>query len=165
MSNNLTLLQRYFNPSFFNVQESSPGLLLVFSNDNAVQPCLELLIHGNFMKVEYVNKCNDRISGTQLLNIISKFAKDKGNITTIELQDTSKLPKLCHRYDFPLYIIYILSTGKSWYNTYGYKSSTYEQEVRHNARLLNMNMEEFILQCNSLQYYPQSEEDVREMME
>jgi hypothetical protein len=55
MSNNLTLLQRYFNPSFFNVQESSPGLLLVFSNDNAVQPCLELLIHGNFMKVEYVN--------------------------------------------------------------------------------------------------------------
>lgn len=165
MSNNITILQKYFNPTHFNVQETSPGLLLVYSNDNAVHPCLELLIHRNFMKVEYVNKCNDRISGTQLLNIVSKFAKENGTINTIELQDTSKLPKLCYRYDFPLYIIYILSTGKSWYNTYGYKSTNYVNEVRHNARLLNMPMDEFILQCNSLRFYPQDEEELREMME
>lgn len=165
MSNNITILQRYFNPTYFNVQETIQGVLLVYSNDNTVNPCLELRIHRDFMKVEYVNKCNDRISGTQLLNIISNFAKDTGTITIIELQDTSKLPKLCYQYDFPLYIIYILSTGKSWYNTHGYKSLNYEQEVIHNARLLNMPMDEFILQCNSLQFYPQREEDIREMME
>lgn len=165
MSNNITILQKYFNPTHFNVQETSPGLLLVYSNNNAANPCLELRIHRNFMKVEYVNKCNDRISGTQLLNIISNFAKDNGTITTIELQDTSKLPNLCYQYDFPLYILYILSTGKSWYNTYGYKSLNYEEEVSHNARLLNMPMDEFILQCNSLRFYPQDEEELREMME
>ena len=165
MSNNITILQKYFNPTHFNVQETSPGLLLVYSNNNAVNPCLELRIHRNLMKVEYVNKCNDRISGTQLLNIISNFAKDNGTITTIELHDTSKLSNLCYQYDFPLYILYILSTGKSWYNTYGYKSVNYEEEVSHNARLLNMPMDEFILQCNSLRFYPQDEEELREMME
>lgn len=165
MSDNITILQQYFNPLFFNVYEQYSGNVVVSTLENPDNRCLELNIHGNHMKVEYVSKCNYRISGSQILSIIQKFVKDKGDITMVELQDTSKLPNLCKRYDIPLYIIYILSTGKSWYNSYGYKSANYANEIKHNKKLLPMNIVEFMIACNTNSHHPVDETELFEMIE
>jgi hypothetical protein len=165
MADNIPILQQYFNPLYFNVYEPYSGNVVVSSLENPNNQCLELNIHGNHMKVEYVSKCNYRISGSQILGIIQKFVKDKGSITIVELQDTSKLPNLCKRYDIPLYIIYILSTGKSWYNSYGYKSANYDNEIRHNKKLLPMNMFDFMIDCNRKSYHPVDETELLEMID
>lgn len=165
MSSNISILQKYFNPLYYNIEEPYPGNVVVSSLDNPNNHCLELNIKGNYMKVEYVSKCNDIISGSQIIGIIQKFVKDKGNINAVELQDTSKLPNLCKRYDIPLYIIYILSTGKSWYNSYGYKSANYDTEIRHNKRLLNMNIIDFMIDCNRKSYRPMNEDEFIEMID
>jgi hypothetical protein len=160
MSDNITILQKYFNPLYFNVYEPYAGNVVVSSLENPNNQCLELNIQGNHMKVEYISKCNYRISGNQILGIIQKFVNERGGINLIELQDTSKIPNLCKRYDIPLYIIYILSTGKSWYNSYGYKSANYNNEIRHNRQLLNMSMFDFIIACNTESYRPIHEDDL-----
>ena len=153
MSDNITILEKYFNPLYFNVYEPYPGKVVVSSVENPNNQCLELNIQGNYMKVEYIGKCNYRINGTQIMGIIQKFVRDKGCINLVELQDTSSLLNLCNRYDIPLYIIYILSTGKSWYNSYGYKSVNYANEIRHNKQLLDMNIIDFIIECNRRRGY------------
>jgi hypothetical protein len=165
MSDNITILQKYFNPLYFNVYEPYAGNIVVSSLENPNNQCLELKINGNHMKVEYISKCNYRMSGTKILGIIQKFVNENGTINSVELQDTSKLPNLCKRYDIPMYIIYILSTGKSWYNSYGYKSANYDNEIRHNRRLLNMSMLDFMIACNRNSYNPRDEDDLFEMID
>ena len=91
MSDNITILQKYFNPLYFNVYEPYAGTIVVSSLENPNNQCLELNIQGSHMKVEYISKCNYRISGTQILGIIQKFVNERGGITLIELQDTSKI--------------------------------------------------------------------------
>jgi len=167
MSDNITILEKYFNPLYFSVNEPQPDSLIVYSLENPNgSPCLELKIQGNYMKIEYIGKCNYRITGSQILNIIQKFVNDKRTINIVELQDTSRIPNLCNRYDIPLYIIYILSTGKSWYNSYGYKSADYTNELRHNAKLMNMNIYDFIMICNRKNTYnPMDENELHEMID
>jgi hypothetical protein len=164
-SDNITILQKYFNPLYFNVYQPYAGNIIVSSLENPNNHCLELNIHGSHMKVEYISKCNYRISGSQILGIIQKFVKENGGINIVELQDTSKLPNLCKRYDIPLYIIYILSTGKSWYNSYGYKSANYDNEIRHNKKLLHMTMFDFMIACNTKSYHPMDETELLEMID
>ena len=165
MSDNITILEKYFNPLYFSVNEPYPGTVVVFSLENPNNQCLELKIHGNHMKVEYISKCNYRINGTQILGIIQKFVNERGGIDSVELQDTSRLLNLCNRYDIPLYIIYILSTGKSWYNSYGYKSMNYVNEIKHNRKLLDMNIIEFMIECNRKSYNPVDENDLFGMID
>jgi hypothetical protein len=164
MSENSIILRKYFNPAYYIVEESSPNNFNVAHVDQPYLYCLELRIDGDIMKVDYISKCNYRISGTQILNIISNFVKDVG-IRSVKLKDKSELPGLCRNYNIPLYIIYILSTGKSWYNSYGYVSKKYDEEIVHNNKLLNMPMNEFVQLCNSKRrLWRQSEEEVNEMI-
>jgi len=169
MSNNSDILRKYFNPQYFIVNEPSPGYIIVSPVGREYIYCLELKIKGNTIKVDYISKCSDRITGTQILNIINKFVNEAG-ISVVNLQDKSDLPGICYNYNIPLYILYILSTGKSWYNSHGYISSTYTDEVKHNSRFLDIPMIEFIKLCNSnlprrMYTGPLSDEELDEKIE
>ena len=169
MSDNTVILRKYFNPAHFIINESEPGYITVSPMGREYIYCLELKIKGDTLKIDYISKCSNRITGTQILSIISKFAKEKG-IDIVKLQDKSDLPGICHNYNIPLYILYILSTGKSWYNSHGYKSKGYENEIRINAEFLNMQMVDFIKLCNSMRIQtrytgPLSDEELDEKIE
>lgn len=148
MSDKIDILSKYFKEEYFIIDEEEPGTIIVHPREKDFLECLKLKFDGDTMKVDYLSKCTHRLSGSQTLNIVNKFAKEVG-ITTVKLKDKSDLPGICYNYPIPLYILYILSTGKSWYNSYGYVSKTYTSEVEHNRRLLTMKMSDFIKLCNS----------------
>ena len=164
MSDKIPILYKYFKEEYFFIDEEEPGTIVVHPRDKEYLECLKLKIEGNDMKVDYLSKCSYRLSGSQTLAIVNKFAKEVG-ITTVKLKDKSDLPGICYNYPIPLYILYILSTGKSWYNSYGYISKTYASEVEHNSRLLDMKIDDFIKLCNSRRRIGrQSDEELDEMI-
>jgi hypothetical protein len=63
------------------------------------------------------------------------------------------------KYSFSLSLLSILSTGISWYNSFGFISENFEDEKGYNARFLGMNLEDFLNECipkileNRLKYY------------
>ena len=147
MSENVVKLRKYFKADQYIVSEPDPGEINVSPIDKPSFNCLELELLGDTLKVEYIRKCSGA-SGTQLLNMISNFAKKEG-LTYVTLDDKSRIEGICPDYKIPLYLIYILSTGKSWYNAYGYISRNYRREVANNSQYLDMKMHTFIRLCNS----------------
>jgi len=147
MSENVVKLRKYFKEDEYIVSEPDPGEINVSPIDRPTHNCLELEFSGDTLKVEYIRKCSGA-SGTQLLQMISKIAKKEG-LSYVTLDDKSRIEGICPDYKIPLYLIYILSTGKSWYNAYGYVSRNYSREVANNKRYLDMKMHNFIRLCNS----------------
>ena len=82
----------------------------------------------------------DTMTGKEILNKIIKIA-DRLN-KNIELTDTSyKKFETC---TYSLYHFHILLDGESWYNKFGFKSRTHEQDKRHNEKMRNLPLYEFI---------------------
>ena len=164
MSDKIAILSKHFKEEYFIIDEEEPGTIVVHPREKDFLECLKLKFEGDTMKVDYLSKCSYRLSGSQTLGIVNKFAKESG-LTTVKLKDKSDLPGICYNYPIPLYILYILSTGKSWYNSYGYVSKTYASEIDHNRRLLNMRFSDFIKLCNSkrrAEWGRESEEELDE---
>jgi hypothetical protein len=87
-----------------------------------------------------LNKCGRNITGTILLEKINILAQ-KLNIESISVLDTSNINE-CSK-PISLSTIKILTKGESWYNSLGYKSTHYEDEVKHNEKIIDMLYSDF----------------------
>lgn len=158
----MNTLERYFSDEYFLINKNGNNVIITDKSSNTI--CLELTIMPPYIKIELLNKCRNGLSGKKLLHIIREYAEERMDITHIELQDASLITNVCvnNSYRFSLADLYILSTGKSWYNSFGYKSNNYSNEISHNRKLLDMNIIDFIYLCNSKKYYPSSQEEMEE---
>ncbi len=128
---------------FFDVNPDGPYIVL--SDKGKEKQCLVISFrdNGNTIFIHDLDKCG--FSGTESLNILYDFAKENPDIKTIELADGSVISQ-CGS-SISLSILKILTTGKSWYNSLGYKSVNYDAEVEHNARIIEMEFKEFLNLC------------------
>jgi hypothetical protein len=109
--------------------------------DTAIKTCIEVLIKSNeFIYIHCLNNCGD-ITGTNLLTLMDILATRLPNIQFILLDDTSKI-YICGKV-ISLSTIKILTNGISWYNSHGYLSQNYDEEVQHNRKKINMQYSEF----------------------
>ena len=110
-------------------------------------------VKNSNIKVNMISKCYS--SGTLFLSKLENLAQLL-NIKYIHLEDKSNLVFDCNKkIKIDLSLLYILSTGKSWYNSKGYFSSNYENEFDNNSKIINKTMEELLHSVN----YPAFSED------
>jgi hypothetical protein len=95
-----------------------------------------------------INRCGE-ISGTKILNIIESFAKKFG-YKKLELEDDSRLlgtprsRKKGGRCEISLALLSVLATGETWYNKVGFKSVYYQEEKKHNRKIIQQPFITFI---------------------
>jgi len=125
---------------------------------NQVNLCINFGIQNREMELFELKHCGYKGS-TNLRKIIDYAKKLNENskiIDSIVLTDASYFKKY---QDISLDILYILSTGISWYNYFGFISDNFENERKYNQQFLLMNFETFLDECidkiikTKLKYY------------
>jgi hypothetical protein len=154
--NNEILSKMYsiFNPSIYEIFISNnTGDINLIINDKTDNMCGNLIYYNNTNElfVNKIEKCN--LSGTQFLNNLDELA----NILQLEeiiLEDKSNIIIKCKKlkYKINLALLNILSTGISWYNSKGYISANYVNEIEHNSNIINLSMEELLKIINYKPY-------------
>jgi hypothetical protein len=107
--------------------------------ENTTKFCLKLTFKEDNISISLLEKCG--ITGSELLNKVEKLARIISKIEYIDLVDASHIEK-CD-YIINLALLKILTKGESWYNSLGYKSSTYDVEVANNRKFMNMDCKTF----------------------
>jgi len=117
--------------------EGEYNILTYDSKTEEWEKCALVSIGEGDMHVTDVAKTSV-ISGKEILEGISKCAEEIG-ITLISLEDVSSIDLYCQdkSISFSLAVLKILTKGQSWYNSLGYKSFEYKQEVKKNKVILN----------------------------
>jgi len=117
--------------------------------------CVELYIKDTFMNVAKINKC-DQIAGNETIKNIIKLGhllKEHIGVTQINLTDTS-LIYLDGDCPINMSIYFILATGQSWYNRFGFKSNEFDTEFQHNSIIRSWTIKEYckigLLRSNKL---------------
>jgi hypothetical protein len=90
------------------------------------------------LKVSRLAKCNG-VNGDSLLKMIDQLAASIPFVEYITLTDRAHV-MICG-VDINLAHLKILTTGTSWYNRFGYKSSDHHDNVSHNAVVINETMD------------------------
>ncbi len=87
-----------------------------------------------------MDKCG--IPGSKSLKKVEEVAKLLPiKINSINLMDASSINKC--GVDLDLAIIKILTNGQSWYNSLGYYSDNYKDEIDHNKNILDLSCKDF----------------------
>jgi hypothetical protein len=113
--------------------------------------CIELYTlkdkNGDYLYLNGLFKCGYQgKKNLELLVKYGKYLKEKHNINKIVLEDASEIINT----KIQLWLLSILSTGESWYNSLGFFSDIYEEEIPYNNSKILMNIEDFINECISL---------------
>jgi hypothetical protein len=94
------------------------------------------------VSIENLSKCGNA-SGTEVLQNVVQYARNLGPpIKEVCLSDGSKI-NLCptdfddYKITVPLYLLNILSKGESWYNSQGFKSSSFSYETEENRAFIS----------------------------
>jgi len=97
----------------------------------------------NTIHVNMIQKCST--SGTLFLENLDKLAEIL-QVNEIRLEDKSNIIFICDgkKITIEMPILYILSTGRSWYNSKGYISSDSENEIIHNSEIIQQDMTKFL---------------------
>ena len=110
--------------------------------------CIDFHFEIDKKKIELdnLNKCFNKSGSVNLKKIIDygKYLKNRYNtIDKIELLDASTI------YDkkISLWLLSILSTGISWYNSFDFFSPKFEEEKENNSKFLRMQFGEFLDLC------------------
>lgn len=109
---------------------------------------LTYYVKTNTLHVNLISKCS--ISGSVFLEKINELA-NLLKLNSIILEDKSNLIFICgiKKLKIELPLLYILSTGKSWYNSKGYVSSNYENELLNNSKILGWTIKKLL---NEIKY-------------
>jgi hypothetical protein len=127
----------------------------IYNQDNL---CIKFEIRDRELFIIELNHCGYKGS-TNLRKIIGYAKKLNENskiIDSIGLLDGSYFKEY---EDISLTILYILSTGISWYNYFDFKSEFFDEEIKHNQQFLSMTFTTFLDICISkiieikLKYY------------
>ena len=136
----------------FKIKEYFPNIIKLEENTYRIECSTEykstdFTIINNSIKLLYLYKCEVN-SGTEILLKIKKMAIEL-NITYIDLTDASIIEiddciNICS-YSFATY--YILLYGISWYNKYGFVSTTHYEDKTYNNKIRKLPFNKFIEQA------------------
>ena len=104
------------------------------------EDCALFIIYPDHIYIEALHKCGTT-TGNNLLEKFDILASEIPNMTYVRLDDDSNI-QMCGR-EIKLYTLKILTTGQSWYNSKGYVSDNNDDQKTVNARVINMQYEEF----------------------
>jgi hypothetical protein len=120
--------------------------------------CIDFHFEIDKRKIELdnLNKCYNKSGSVNLKKIIDygKYLKKSYNIIDkIELLDASTI------YDekISLSLLSILSTGMSWYNSFGFISPNFNVEKEYNSKFLRMQFNEFLDLCGNILFEQKKE--------
>jgi hypothetical protein len=133
-------INKFFTEAKYTIEINGLGLIKI-SNKNIKTECIEFYITSYYILIQSVKRCGD-ITGTVLLENIFKLAQELLNIEYIELIDESGI-LICEEI-ISLRTIKILTTGQSWYNKLGYKSTNYIKELEFNSKIIKQKYKSFI---------------------
>jgi hypothetical protein len=126
----------FFSESEFNINPFGTTISIK-TKDNVL--CLSLYFYKDYIYITSLNKCG--ITGSNSLKKVEEVAKLLPNIKSINLMDASTINKCGVELD--LAIIKILTKGQSWYNSLGYYSDNYKDEIDHNKNILDLSCKDF----------------------
>ena len=126
----------FFSESEFNIIFLGNAVNIKTKDD---VKCLSLYFHEDYISITSLDKCG--IPGSKSLKKVEEVAKLLPNIKSINLMDASSINKC--GVDLDLAIIKILTNGQSWYNSLGYYSDNYKDEIDHNKNILDLSCKDF----------------------
>jgi hypothetical protein len=138
----------------------------IYNQDNL---CIKFGIIDRELGILELHHCGYKGS-TNLQRIIGYAKKLNENskiINLIRLFDGSYFKEY---EDISLDKLYILSTGISWYNYFGFKSEFFDEEIKHNQQFLSMTFTTFLDICISkiietkLKYYQELNKKLENIM-
>jgi len=119
VSDEEAIAREVFSPNTVTVNNfSNKKQIIVNTTDD--ESCLTLDIYRHHIYVDTLAKCGIT-SGNQILTMLDKLADRMSNIKYIELSDASEIT-ICST-GINLYMLKLLTTGQSWYNSRGYFSN------------------------------------------
>lgn len=103
-------------------------------------------IFENYVLIDKLIKCNN-MNGNKILESIKTLAY-KFKCKSIYLTDGSNI--ILDNCKLNLSKIYILQYGYSWYNSKGFYSSNFENEKNHNFKIINLNINNYLIEYYDL---------------
>jgi hypothetical protein len=101
---------------------------------------------GTVLYISKILKCSDgKYNTRELIKVIEKLAESNPRVKYIKLEDGSSINVCAGQnssgMNIDLRYLKILTTGESWYNSFGYKSVNHDANVAHNAVIINKPMD------------------------
>ena len=140
--------------------------------DNQDNLCINFAIEDRELGIFELHHCGYKGS-TNLKKIIDYAKKLNENSKIIDLIGLTDSSYFKQYKDIYLYILYILSTGISWYNYFKFKfiSDNFVEEQNYNQHFLSINLEDFLNECigkiieTNLKYYQELNNRLRVLRE
>jgi len=156
MSNNLKKrkdkILLFFPDQKFNVTMDD-DVTKIKVEDKLNQNCVSFILSINEnnkensnLYIKRLDKCNSA-SGTELLKLVESLSKSLG-INSLNLIDMSTKLTECGPPLFSLSTLYILTTGRTWYNSKGYIDPDEQSYIdNENNELINLTLNVFLKKC------------------
>ena len=120
---------------------------------------------GTVLYISEIFKCGDgKYNAREMIKLIEDMAKTIpdppwSRVKYIKLEDGSSINVCAGQnssgMDIDLRYLKILTTGESWYNSFGYKSVNHDANVAHNAVIINKPMHELLSELFDQEYIDQ----------
>jgi hypothetical protein len=118
---------------------------------------------GTVLYISKIVKCGDSSSmplTRKVIKLIETMVKTIPDppwslVKYIKLEDGSSI-NVCAGQNIDLRYLKILTTGESWYNSFGYKSLDHDANVAHNAVIINKPMHLLLSELVDQQYFDQA---------
>lgn len=145
-----TNIRKIFDESIFHIEVMrTPFMVHVIVSDNKSKQddysCLILRVNirDKVIRVDSLDRCyvGNEGTGNAMLRKVNELALSLPEYNSIKLIDASFIT-LCDTVVVNLAHLKILTKGISWYNSHGYFSDKYEDEVRHNNMFITSNIHE-----------------------
>ena len=121
---------------------------------------------GTVLYISKIVKCGDGMPLTrEMIKLIEDMAKSMpvppwSRVKYIKLKDGSSINVCAGQsssgMNIDLRYLKILTTGESWYNSFGYKSLKHDANVAHNAVIINKPMHLLLSELVDQQYFDQA---------
>ena len=136
----------FFPREEYSIRIEDSDLINIFNKENNL--CIKFGIEDRKLGIFDLHHCGYKGS-TNLRKIIGYAKKLNENSKIIDLISLTDGSYFKQYEDISLYILYILSTGISWYNYFGFISHNFENEKIYNQQFLSINFETFLDECIS----------------
>jgi len=120
---------------------------------------------GIVLYISKIFKCGDGKYTREMIKLIEDMAKSIpvppwSRVKYIKLEDGSSINVCAGQnssgMNIDLRYLKILTTGESWYNSFGYKSLNHDANVAHNAVIINKPMHLLLSELVDQQYFDQA---------
>jgi hypothetical protein len=152
------------------IEDSTVNIYNQGNQDNQDNLCIKFGIENRELGIFELHHCGYKGS-TNLKKIIDYAKKLNENSKIIDLIGLTDSSYFKQYKDIYLYILYILSTGISWYNYFKFISDNFVEEQNYNQHFLSINLEYFLNKCigkiieTNLKYYQELNNRLRVLRE